>query len=66
MVNDFDILPVKQELLSAKDFLELKKNNPHLIAHTKIVPPKLGADDFGGILVQYSRPMYKNLEFTKK
>jgi len=60
-----DVSPVKQEILSPLEFLELSKNNAHLIAHTQIVPAKLGSDSFGGIDVKYSRPLYKHLNLQK-
>lgn len=52
-------IPVSKEILSAKEFLSLSKTNPEMIKKSYPIPAKLGSSKFGGICVEYIRPIYK-------
>jgi|GEM_PF-1824656 len=54
-----DLLPVTEEELSPQAFIDLVRENPRLIARSRITPPQLGKPGFGSIRVTYSRPQYK-------
>lgn len=55
----FDARPVEREVLTTKQYLQLKPADRKHIAETKIVPPKLGSKSFGGIAVTYKTPIFK-------
>jgi len=57
--NPRNCLPVYEETLSAKAFLDLVHQSPHLIASSRIEMPRLGDKNWGGIRVKYTRPLYK-------
>lgn len=54
------VFPVETEILEAKDFLRLAREQPSIIKHTRPVASSLGSRSLGGIEVTYSRPIYKN------
>lgn len=62
MKRDFstiELTPVKDEVVTSKEFLRLSQESPHLIARSRFVPPVIGKKDFGGFHVRYSVPMLK-------
>ena len=60
-----DVFPVNEELLSAKEFIDLVEKSPWLIERSRIVPPRLGSKGMGSIQVHYTRPLYKSLPAFK-
>lgn len=54
-----DVLPVESEFLTAREFLDLVKNNPGLIKESKAVSGRFGSGFLGGFKVAYTRPIYK-------
>ncbi len=58
IINPFNTF--NEETLSPEQFLKLTPSDRANIAHTKIIPPRLGKNGFGMIKVHYKRPMYKN------
>jgi len=56
-----DAMPVSRETLKAAQFLKLVNKNPGLIKSSRIVAPRLGEHGFGGVLVEYSRPLLRAL-----
>ncbi|XKM12655.1 hypothetical protein RCS94_06410 [Orbaceae bacterium ac157xtp] len=54
-----DTRPVNKEILTAKEFLSLIEKNPEIIKRSSPAPAKLGSNGFGGICVEYSKPIYK-------
>lgn len=48
----------KKRRLSPKEFLKLSPSEKKNIASSKIIPPKLGQNDFGSIEVFYKDPIY--------
>lgn len=57
-----DFSPVRQETVSAKEFLRLSTESPHLIARSRYVAPTIGRNDFGRFEVRYSIPIFKQKE----
>lgn len=56
-----DVTTIRREVVTAKEFLRLSKESPHLIARSRFVPPMLGHDDFGAFDVHYSVPVLKRV-----
>ena len=59
-----NVSPVKQETLSAKEFLRLSTDSPHLIAGSRYVAPAIGRHDFGRFEVRYTVPILKHKEIA--
>lgn len=54
-----EVTPVKDEVLSAKEYLRLAEQSPHLIAHSRFIPPEIGQSDFGRFKVLYTVPIMR-------
>jgi hypothetical protein len=54
-----DARPVERERLTVREFLDLSVKDRGTISDVQIVAPKLGSNDFGGVLVRYKNPIYK-------
>jgi hypothetical protein len=54
-----DARPVKDEVLTARQFVKLTTTQKRNIAHTTMLPAKLGSAEFAGFRVQYKTPAYK-------
>lgn len=52
--------PVRRETLAPGDFLRLHRDDRGNIASVRIVPPALGSPGFGGLEVEYKRPIYRH------
>lgn len=50
---------INEELLSPREFVNLKAADKDNISRTEVIPPRLGQNDFGKIRVHYKRPVYK-------
>lgn len=50
---------VNDEILSPKQFINLKERDKANISFTEIIPVRLGHSGFGKIKVHYKRPVYK-------
>ena len=61
MKREIDLVarPVHQETLTAGQYLKLSEADRRKILEIDIVPPKLGLNHFGGLLVRYKTPIYK-------
>ena len=62
--HTIDVTSVKQEVVSAEEFVRLSKDAPHLIAKSRFVPPAIGAKHFGRFEVRYTVPILKHKEFA--
>lgn len=60
MSNYIALDRVEEEYLSPEKFLALNDKEKSNILCSKIIPPKLGSNNFGGIKVIYRNPIYKN------
>ena len=60
--NIIDVSPIREETVSAKEFLRLSTESPHLIARSRYVAPTIGRQDFGRFEVRYTVPMLKHKE----
>lgn len=49
---------VDREILSVKEYIILRESRPESIKRTKIIAPRIGANDFGKIEVTYNLPRY--------
>jgi hypothetical protein len=59
-----DVTPVRQEVVSATEFVRITRDSPHLIAGSRFVPPTIGRRDFGGFDVRYSVPILKHKQIA--
>ncbi|KVG05413.1 hypothetical protein WJ24_27695 [Burkholderia vietnamiensis] len=59
--NMIDLLPVETEVVTAKEFLRLTKENPTIVKHSRVTMAPLGSKDFGNFEVTYTRPIYKHI-----
>ncbi|KTC99523.1 hypothetical protein [Legionella erythra] len=50
---------IDEELLSPRQFINLKPGDKVNIAYTQVIPARLGQRDFGKIKVHYKKPIYK-------
>lgn len=58
--NDFiQMTSIKEEVLDAKDYLKLSPEDRANIEKSQIIPPKLGVNNFGKIMVKYRIPVYR-------
>ena len=57
-----DVTPVRQEVVSAKEFVRITRDSPHLVARSRFVAPTIGRRDFGGFEVVYSVPFLRHKE----
>lgn len=48
--------PVKREVISAREFVRISREQPGSIARSRFVPPTVGGKDFGGFDVEYAVP----------
>lgn len=58
-----DVRPVRSEIISPKELLDLSKKSPGLIERAEFVPPRMGSRDFGRFRVRYSRPRLRSFQF---
>jgi hypothetical protein len=56
-----DIRPVRSEVISSAEYLQLSKTSPGLIERAQFVPPTPGTKGFGGFFVRYSRTRHRAL-----
>lgn len=54
--------PVRREVVSAAEFLRISREQPHLVARSRFIPPATGQRDFGRFEVQYAVPMLRHAE----
>lgn len=57
-----DVTPVKEEILSSKEFVRLSEKSPHLIAKSRFLLPEIGKRGFGRFEVRYTVPMLRHKE----
>ena len=57
-----DIKAVKSEMITPVKYLELTEKEKNNIENAKIVPPVLGAGNFGMVEVTYKTPLYKGFD----
>jgi len=50
-----DVLPVRREVLTPAQYLELAHKSPSAIEQSQFVPPSFGSSGFGGFSVRYRR-----------
>jgi len=55
----FNALPIRTEILTAQEFLQLKATQPNDIESCRPAPARLGGATFGGIEVTYTTPKYR-------
>ncbi|TQD42365.1 hypothetical protein [Marilutibacter aestuarii] len=55
----FEAKPIVEEVLTVTRFLKLSVEEKQRVKESQIVPPRLGASGFGGILVRYKLPQYR-------
>jgi hypothetical protein len=55
-----DLLPVRNEKLSAKEYLRLLAEHPALIDRADFIPPQPGASGFGSFDVRYTRARFRS------
>ena len=53
-----DLMPRFTERLSFARFLSMPQDLRNMIRSVSIIPPTLGTRDFGGVVVEYSSPVY--------
>jgi len=53
-----DLIPSFTERMPFARFLSMPQHVRDMIRSVRIVPPKLGAKDFGGVIVEYSSLVY--------
>lgn len=58
MTNLLHAFPRRRVRLDARDYLRLTPEDRAHIAKVRIIPPVLGARDFGGFEVTYKRPVF--------
>jgi hypothetical protein len=54
-----DLLPVRSETISVKEYLKLQAECPALIKRAEFVPPRIGGKGFGSFFVKYTRTRHK-------
>tara|TARA_R110001592_G_scaffold296139_1_gene566457 strand:- start:8214 stop:8411 length:198 start_codon:yes stop_codon:yes gene_type:complete len=54
-------MPIKEEMISSKEYIELSKKEPHEIKKAQFVPPKLGQSGYGEFKVLYKTAKLKKL-----
>jgi len=59
MKKSIQLKRVEKEVLSPESYLKLNKQELINISNSEIIPPRLGKNDFGRILVHYKNPIYK-------
>ncbi len=52
---------INEEILSPREFLNLKSSDRDNISRAEVIPPRLGQNGFGKIRVRYKRPLNYNL-----
>ena len=57
-MNVIDMIRIDKESLNAEEYLELRKKDPSSIKSTRIIPARLGDNDFGKIEVTYKSAKY--------
>jgi hypothetical protein len=45
-------------LVTPLEFLRIVKNKSYVISRSKIIPPKLGSNNFGKILIEYKNESF--------
>lgn len=51
-----ELVAVKREVLSPKDYIELSRSKPTQIKHATYVTPRIGKPGFGAFEVEYHNP----------
>lgn len=52
-------MPKNYRILSIEEFVNLSDKEKNAIVSTRIVPPRLGEDEFGYMQVFYRTPVYE-------
>ena len=61
-VNVFDMFPVTTQMVSAADFYSLPLHKREGIKVISIVPPRIGCNDFGKVMIKRKYPLYRVFE----
>lgn len=61
LITSIELTPVKNEKVSAQRFARIAKEQPHNIARSRFVPPRIGANDFGSFEIEYRTPMLREV-----
>lgn len=56
---EIDMMRTNSEIISAENYLKLTEFERNNIESTQIIPPKLGDDNFGKIIITYRVPVFK-------
>lgn len=65
-MNLIDLKPQQEERLSFERFVNLSEAERSEIAEIELVPPTLGREGFGHIVVKYRAPKFVRLILNKK
>ena len=58
---EISLAPLRFQVVTPEEFIEIYNERSSEILSAKIVPPKLGSNDFGKILVEWKNPVYAPL-----
>ena len=58
-VANFNLFPVTEKDITAEEFLSLTEEERAKIRYVKIIPPRIGHQDFGKFKVTMKSPMYQ-------
>ena len=59
LTTSIELTPVKTERGSAQRFARIAKEQPHNVARSRFIPPRIGAKDFGSFEVEYRTPLLR-------
>ena len=58
MKKAINLVPVRVQIVSLEKYLEIYEKRRGEIQSAKIIPPQLGHNDFGRIVVEWKNPVF--------
>jgi uncharacterized protein (DUF58 family) len=56
--KDVSLTPLRFQVVTVNEFLELYAEKSSEILSAKIIPPRLGNKDFGKVLIEWKNPVF--------
>ncbi len=56
--KDVSLTPLRFQVVTVKEFLDLYTEKSSEILSAKIIPPRLGNKDFGKVLIEWKNPVF--------
>lgn len=60
--REIPLSPLRFQVVTPEEFVKIYNENSSNILSVKILPPKIGNNDFGRILIEWKNPVYASFE----